>query len=314
MPRLLVNRLVTIVPTILFVCFVTFLLTHLIPGDPAITILGQESTPSRIAEVRERLGLNEPLLKQFWEWISGLPRLDLGTSLFSSEPVRDALASRIPVTLSLTISALVVAMLIGIPAGIIAAVNPGRWIDRVVTFLATLGVAAPSYLIGALLIAGLALRNDIFPATGYIPINDSITGWLRCITLPAVALGMAAAAEIARQLRGALRDVMQQDYIRTARSMGVSGRLVIAKYGLKNAAIPLVTVIGFQVTSLLGGAVIIEQIFGLPGLGSLAVRKVLEQDIPIVQGIVLISVLVVVLTNLIVDVLYTYLDPKVRVQ
>ncbi|MDY7100619.1 MAG: ABC transporter permease [Actinomycetota bacterium] len=314
MGRVLGRRLLTTIPLVFIVTLATFMLTYLIPGDPAITILGQESTPERVEAVRERLGLDEPLLEQYADWISGVPTLDLGTSLFSSEPVRDTLANRIPVTLSLTAAALAVAVAIGVPAGIIAATNPGRWLDRLATFMATLGVAAPSYLIGALLIAGLAIENSLFPATGYTPISESFTGWLRSITLPAIALGTAAAAEITRQLRGSLRDVLQQDYVRTARAMGLRGRLVVAKYGLKNAMIPLVTVIGFQVTSLLGGTVLVEQIFGIPGLGSLAVAKVLEQDIPVVQGIVLVSVLVVVATNLVVDLLYSFLDPKVRVR
>ncbi|MCO8126425.1 ABC transporter permease [Acidimicrobiia bacterium EGI L10123] len=311
---MLVRRLLTMIPLLFFVTLGTFMLTHLIPGDPAITVLGDNSTPERVEAVRERLGLNEPLLSQYADWISGVPSLDLGTSLFSSEPVRDTLANRIPVTLSLTAAALFVAVLIGVPAGILAATNPGRWIDRVATIGATLGVAAPSYLIGSLLIAWLALKSSIFPATGYVPMEESVVDWARSITLPAVALGSAAAAEIARQLRGALRSVLQEDYVRTARAMGLRGRIVVGKYALKNAMIPLVTVIGFQVTSLLGGTVIIEQIFGIQGLGSLAVRKVLEQDIPVVQGIVLVSVFVVIAVNLVVDLMYSYLDPKVRVR
>lgn len=314
MGKIFVRRLVTTIPLLFIVTLVTFMLTHLIPGDPAITILGQDSTPERIAAVRERLGLDRPIVTQYVEWIGGVFRLDFGTSLFSTEPVSEALLRRIPVTLSLTGAALLVGILIGVPAGIIAATNPGTWIDRVSTLGATLGVAVPNYLLGSLLIVFFAIRLDLFPATGYTPISDSFTGWLRSIALPAVALGSAAAAEIARQLRGALKDVLDQDYIRTSRAMGLLGRVVIAKYGLKNAMIPLVTVIGFQVTSLLGGTVIIEQIFGIPGLGSLAVLKVLDQDIPVIQGIVLVSVFVVVLVNFLVDMLYTFLNPKVRVQ
>lgn len=314
MLKVLGRRLLTMIPLLFVVSVVTFMLVHLIPGDPAVTILGENSTPERVAEVNARLGLDDPLLEQYGRWVSGLPSLDLGTSLFSTEPVRDTLGARIPVTLSLTFSALLVALLIGVPAGVIAAANPGGWIDRVATFAATLGVAVPNYLLGSLLIVALALNGDLFPATGYTPITEDPGAWLRSITLPSVALGTAAAAEITRQLRGALIDVLQQDFIRTARAMGLKGKMVIGKYALKNAAIPLVTVLGFQVTALLGGTVIVEQIFGIPGLGQLAVRKVLEQDIPVVQGIVVVAVLVVVITNLLVDLTYTYLNPKVRVQ
>lgn len=314
MGKIIVRRLLTTIPLLFIVTLVTFMLTHLIPGDPAITILGQDSTPERIEAVRARLGLDRPIVTQYIEWIGGVFRLDFGTSLFSSEPVSESLLRRIPVTLSLTGAALLVGILIGVPAGILAATNPGTWIDRVSTLGATLGVAVPNYLLGSLLIVFLAIRFDLFPATGYVSLTEDPFGWARSITLPALALGSAAAAEIARQLRGALKDVLDQDYIRTSRAMGLRGRLVIAKYGLKNAVIPLVTVIGFQVTSLLGGTVIIEQIFGIPGLGSLAVLKVLDQDIPVIQGIVLVSVFVVVFVNFVVDMLYTYLNPKVRVQ
>lgn len=314
MATIFARRLATTIPLLFVVTLATFMLTYLIPGDPAITILGQESTPERIAAVRERLGLDRPLITQYISWVSGVVQLDFGTSLFSTEPVADSLLRRIPVTLSLTGAALAVGALIGVPAGIIAATNPGSWIDRIATLVATLGVAVPNYLLGSVLIVVFALRFKLFPATGYTPLSESVTGWLQSIALPAVALGTAAAAEIARQLRGALKDVLDQDYIRTSRAMGLQGRIVIAKYGLKNAMIPLVTVIGFQVTSLLGGTVIVEQIFGIPGLGSLAVLKVLDQDIPVIQGIVLVSVFVVVFVNFVVDMLYTYLNPKVRVQ
>lgn len=312
MLKLIGNRLLATIPLLLIVSVMVFSIVHLVPGDPAITILGENSTPERVAETRERLGLDDPILEQYGRWLSGAVRGDLGTSLFTSEPVSEALADRIPITLSLTAVSLVVAMLIGVTAGIVAAAKRGTFIDRLATLGASLGVAVPNYWLGSILIVTLALGRDWFPATGYTPPSESVVDWLRGLFLPAIALGSAAAAEIARQLRASLVDVLQQDYIRTARAKGMGRWLVIGKHGLKNAAMPLVTVIGFQVTVLLGGSVIVEQIFGIPGLGSLAVRKVLEQDIPVVQGIVLVSVLIVVIVNLLVDITYGWLNPKVR--
>jgi peptide/nickel transport system permease protein len=205
-----------------------------------------------------------------------------------------------------------VALLIAVPAGIIAAVHRGRWPDRAATLFASVGISLPNFWVGILLIIAFALMFPIFPAVGYTPISEGIGAWAHNLVLPGVTLGTAVAAEITRQLRGSLYDVLQQDFIRTARANGLRGSTVIAKHGLKNAAVPVVTVIGFQIGFLLGGSVIVERVFGLPGLGDLAIRAVLQRDIPMIQGIVVGTAVVVMLVNLAVDLSYGYLNPKVR--
>ncbi|WP_148288499.1 ABC transporter permease [Ilumatobacter nonamiensis] len=301
------------VVVLLSVSVVTFLLLHLMPGDPAIAILGEDATADRLEAVRDRLGLDEPLPAQFGQWLANLARGDLGQSLFSSQTVMTALSTRLPVTISVTLAALAFALAVSIPAGVIAATHPGGWIDRAVSLGAAGGVALPSYFIGSLLIVFLALKTDLLPATGYSPPSDGLGAWALGLVLPGITLGVAAAAEITRQLRGALRDVLRTDYIRTARAAGNSPRVVVWKYAMKNAAVPLVTVVGFQIAALLSGSVIVEQIFGIPGLGSLAVTSVLQRDIPMVQGLVLVTATIVVITNLLVDTAVSVLNVKGRV-
>lgn len=312
MRRYVLGRLLALLPLFLIMPAVLLLAVAIIPGDPAITILGENATPASVAEVNKRLGLDAPIYLQYVRWLWNLLHFDLGVSLFSSQTVIDSIAVRLPVTFSITLGALLVAVIVGIPVGIVAAIKQGSTADRTIVLLTSAGVAIPGYLLATLLVYGLALRANIFPATGYVSLSDSFVGWLSSIVMPSVALGAHSAAEIARQLRASMINVLQQDYIRTARAMGLRDRTVIGKYALRNAAIPMITVIGFQVTSLLGGAVIIETVFGLPGIGDLAVNKVFQQDIPVIQGIVVLSVLIVVITNLLVDLTYVWLNPKVN--
>lgn len=309
------RRLLTVVPLFLIVSLIVFLLMHLSPGDPAARAAGgPDAQYADILAARERLGLNQSLVTQYLEWMRGLVVLDLGTSLFSSRPVTDAIASTLPVTLSLAAGAIVVALLIALPAGILAATRQGGAVDRMIMVGASTGIALPNFFIGLLLVMAFALTYRWFPATGYVELGESPYEWIRHLVLPWVALGVAVAAELARHLRAALRDILTQDYIRTAYAKGLPGRLSLGKHALKNAAIPVVTVLGLQVRTLLGGTVVIEQVFNLPGLGSLVVHAVFNNDYPIVQGVAMVSVLIVLAVNWMVDLSYGYFNPRVRAQ
>jgi peptide/nickel transport system permease protein len=314
MAQLVIRRLLALIPMVFLVSLMVFALVLLIPGDPAITISGENATEAQIEATRERLGLNDPVLVQYGRWAGNAIQGDLGTSLFSSRSVSGAIAERFPVTLTLTLAALIVALAISIPAGIIAAMNRGTWIDRLATVGASAGVAMPNFWIGLVLIILFALWNPWLPALGYVSITEDPWRAIRHLILPAITLGTSAAAETTRQLRSALSDVLHQDYIRTAKAKGLRGRAVIVRHALKNAAVPVITVIGLQVSLLLGGSVIVEQVFGIPGLGQLAIRAVLERDIPMIQGVVVVTTVIVLFVNLLVDLAYGWLNPKVRAQ
>lgn len=314
MLTIIVRRLIIMVPVIFLVSLMVFSLLLLVPGDPAVTLAGENASPEQIAATRERLGLDDPIVVQYARWASGLVQGDFGTSLFSSQEVIDSITQRLPATLSLTIGALTVALVVGVPAGIIAATRRGRWPDRVLTLFAAAGLALPNYFLGMILILFFALWNPLLPATGYVPFSEDAVEWFRRILLPSITLGIVSAAVITRQLRSSLIGVTQQDYIRTARAKGLRSRVVILKHGLKNAAIPVVTVLGSQVAFLLGGSAVVERVFAVPGIGSLAIDAVLKRDLPVIQGVVVMATVVVLVMNLLVDISYGWLNPKVRVQ
>lgn len=308
----ILQRVLALVPLLFIVSLLVFSLMLMIPGDPAYTLAGEDATPAEIEAIREDMGLNDPVMIQYGRWIGGVLQGDLGTSLFSDQPVLDVIVERLPVTLSLAFGAIIIALLVAVPAGVIAGTRPGRTADRVVTVGASAGLAIPNFWLGLMLILVFAIWNDWLPATGYIPLSENAQGWFQHLLLPAFTLGLAAAAILTRQLRGAMVDVMGLDYIRTARAKGLPWRRVVLKHGLKNAAIPMVTVLGLQANYLLGGTVIVEQIFGMPGLGQLAVASVFTRDLPMIQGVVVVAVFVAVFVNLLVDISYGYFNPKVR--
>jgi peptide/nickel transport system permease protein len=314
MGKLIVRRLLLTIPLLFVVSLIVFGLAKLVPGDPAVTIAGENATIERIEQIRERLGENDPAIVQYGRLIKGVFTGDLGTSLYSEQKVTDAITTALPVTLSLAGLALLFVVLFGVSFGLLAGSRPGSIIDRILTLLAALGVAAPGYWVGIILIIVFGLNLGWFPTGLYVKITDNPLDWLYHLLLPAFALSRAGIVEVTRQLRGSLRDTMQQDYVRTAKAKGLSGRLVILKHALKNAAIPVVTVIGLQVNALLGGAIALELVFGFSGVGALAVRAVVNRDLPIIQGIVLLSVFVVTISNLLVDLAYGWLNPKVRAQ
>jgi peptide/nickel transport system permease protein len=313
MLRFIVRRFLATLLIVFLVSIAVFSLTLLIPGDPAITISGESATPEQIERTRERLGLDEPVLAQYWDWMSGVLQGDLGTSLFSSLEVSTAIAQRFPATLSIALGAAIVTLILSIPAGVLAAVNVRRLPDTIVTFFASLGVAMPSFWVGLLLILVFAIWTDLLPAVGYVSFSESPLEWARHLILPSVALALVAASEMTRQLRGSLAEALSEDYVKMARSKGLPSRAVIGKHAMKNAALPVVTLFGMQLGFMLSGAVIVEQVFGIPGIGQLAIRAVLDRDIPMIQGVVLVSAVVVMLCNFAVDVIYGYLNPRLRV-
>ncbi|MEQ8993399.1 MAG: ABC transporter permease [Pseudomonadales bacterium] len=312
MLRFIAQRLLALIPLLLIVSLMVFSLVLLIPGDPAFLLAGEDATPEEVEAIREEMGLNDPVLVRYLAWLGALLQGDLGTSLFSDQPVLDVILERLPVTLSLALAAIVFSLAISIPAGVIAGTRPGSLVDRIVTVGSSVGLAVPNVWLGLMLVLMLAIWNPWFPATGYTALSHSVMGWWMHIALPAFTLGLSAAAILTRQLRGAMIDVMQQDYVRSARAKGLPYRKVVAKHALKNAAIPMVTILGLQTNSLLGGTVIVEQIFGMPGIGQLAVASVFTRDLPMIQGVVIMAVFVAVLVNLLVDLSYGYFNPKVR--
>lgn len=305
-------RLASLVPVMVVVTFMVFGLVLLIPGDPAVRIAGQDATVEQIEAVRDRLGLDDPFLVQYADWVAGAVQGDLGTSLFTSRPVAESISEALPVTLALTLTAIVISLCISVPLAVLAGLRRGTWVDRLATLGSSVGIALPSFWVGLMFVLLFSVTLGWLPATGYVPLSEDPVGWLRHIILPATALGIAAAAESTRQLRGSVIEVLQQDYVRTARAKGLKTRMVIGKHVLKNASVPLVTIIGLQTTFLLGGAVVVESVFGLPGLGQVAITAVTTRNIPVVQGIVLVAVVVAMLANLLVDLSYGYLNPRVR--
>ena len=310
--RYITRRIISTIPMLVLVGLITFLLIHITPGDPAAVVAGENASLQAIEEARHRLGLDQPFLIQFWHWLWAVLHGDLGTSFTSGKPVTELIFDRLPITLSLTAGATLIGLLIAVPLGVFAATKRGSWLDRITIFGTSLGIAAPEFFIGLLLVLVVALEWGWLPATGYVPFAEDPVEWLARLTLPSVTLGLGVAAELARQVRGSMIDVLSRDYIQTARAKGLSTLSIIVKHGLKNAAIPVVTVLGLQVRRLLGGTVIVEQIFAMNGVGSLAVRAVFLRDLPVLLGVALTTAVVVLLVNLLVDMSYGYFDPKVR--
>lgn len=312
MLRLIVQRLLALVPLLFFVSVLTFSFTSLLPSDPVDLIIGDTGTEEQYEIVRERLGMNQPVVVRYVQWLGRAVQGDLGTSFFNSVSVMGAVMQRLPVTLSLTAVSALIAIIIGVAAGVAAALRPRSWIDRLATLGATFGQAVPNFWFGLILVAIFAVNLRWFPATGFTPISASPWEWLRSVILPSIALGTSSSAAIARQVRSAMVGVLQQDYIRAARAQGLSTRRVIFRHALTNAMVPVVAVLSFQITVLLGGALIVEQVFAINGLGTLAIGAVRQQDIPMIQGIVLVMVALVVLVQLATDVIYGLLNPKAR--
>jgi peptide/nickel transport system permease protein len=308
---LIVRRLTSAVPLLLVVSSFNFLLLSLTPGDAARQILGPRATPDQYEALRGQLGLDLPVYEQYWRWLSHAIRGDFGNSITNGSPVLESITSRLPVTLSLIGGALLVSVLVGVSLGVFSAVR-GGWVGRAVDALALLSWALPVFWVGSVLIAVFAIKLGWFPALGYVPFTESPQGWVRSLALPVTALSLGFVAAVLKQTREAMLDVLGSEYIRMAAANGISRTSLIYRHALKNAAIPVVTVLGIQTIALLGGAVLIESVFSVPGLGSLVVASAVAQDLPTVQAIAVTFTVVVVVVNLLVDLAYRLLNPRVN--
>lgn len=311
--RMVIRRLGGGLLVLWLVSVLTFLMIQLVPGDPAEVIAGDNASVADVNRIREQLGLNRPMIEQYVSWLGGALHGDLGNSLFTNRPVTTTILDAAPPTLWLAITAIVLAVIIGVGAGVIAGLRQGTWIDRLVSTVATLGIAMPSFWVAMLLVSVFALSLKWLPATTYVPLENGFGPWFSHILIPALALGLATSAELARHTRGCVADVLTRPYIRTARSRGSSTTRLVRRHVLRNAAIPVVTVLGLHTSRLLGGTIVIEAVVGISGLGSLAVNSVLQRDYPVIQGYVLFCAVVVVVINLVVDLAYGWINPKVRV-
>jgi peptide/nickel transport system permease protein len=307
-----VRRLLSTFMVMAIVAVFIFLLLHLSPGDPAAIIVGDNATQAQIDAVRMQLGLDDPLAVQFVRWLGGALSGDLGISIFSHEPVNKLIGQRIGPTVSLALTTLLLAVVIAVSFGVLAAWKVGTWIDRLVMVLSVLSFSVPVFVVGYLLIYVFSIKLGWLPVQGYSPIADGFETWIRHLILPSVALGLAYVALIARITRTAMLDVLSEDYIRTARAKGVAMGPVLMKHALKNAGVPIVTVIGIGIALLIGGVVITETVFNIPGVGRLVVDAISQRDYPIIQGVTLIFSGVYVIVNLMVDLSYTLLDPRIR--
>jgi peptide/nickel transport system permease protein len=307
------RRLLSAIPLLLFVSLFVFALLDLTPGDAARNLAGETATDQEVAATRERLGLDDPFFIRYFAWLGNALQGDLGTSLYSSEGVTSIVLQRLPITASLALVALVMAIVVGLPLGILAAARANSLVDRAVTGLAALLMSVPPFVVGLILVVVFAINMKLFPATGYTEIAEGgLGGWLQNLILPGIAMAAISAAEFARQTRGALVDTLGQDYIRTLRAKGLRRPMIIGKHALKNAGIPIVTVVGLQISRVLAGAVTVEFVFAIPGFGSLAVSAVNQRDVPVILGIVMVSAIVVIVANILTDLTYGYFNPRTR--
>ena len=312
MPIFILKRILSTLPVMAFVALFVFSLLYIAPGDPAVVIAGDQASPEDVERIRQSLGLDRPFLIRFGEWLWQILHGDLGTSIFTNLPVRDMIAQRIEPTLSLMVVTLLFAVTVAVPLGVIAAWKVGTYLDNAIMAFAVLGFSVPVFIIGYLLAYIFALELDWLPVQGYTPFGNGLWPWLRKLILPAITLGFVYIALIARITRATMLDVLQQDYIRTAKAKGVAQSRVLYVHALKNAAVPVVTVIGIGLALLIGGAVVTESVFAIPGLGRLTVDAILRRDYPVIQGVVLLFSFVYVLVNLGIDLLYTVIDPRIR--
>lgn len=312
MTTYILRRLVLLIPVILIVGLVVFTLVHLTPGDPAAVILGDQASPEDVEALRDQLGLNDPLPVQFFNWFTGVLTLDFGDSIFLGMPVTEALLDRVQPTGLLTLYALIVQLMIGVPLGVISALKSGSVVDRLMTALAISGAAIPSFFLGIMLILIFAVTLQWLPSVGYVSPFEDLGGHIQRMLMPAFALGFATAGLLARLIRSSMLDVLNEDYVRTAKAKGLAHRDVVIRHALRNALVPAITVVGTSIAALLGGAVVTETVFTIPGMGRLVVQSISRRDYPIIQGTVMAIAVSYVLVNLLVDVLYVYADPRVR--
>lgn len=312
MLRFILRRLVSSVPVLALVSLLAFGVIWLVPGDPASVFLGPGATSAQLAHMRQELGLDQPVWLQMLDWYGRILHGDLGQSILLRRGVTGAIIERLPVTLSLTGLALGFAVVLGVAAGLLAAMKHQSWADQSIVTLALVGLSIPEFWLGLMLIFGFAVDLHWFPAGGYVPVGQSVAGWWRSMALPAFTLAVVQMGFIARMTRAAMLDVLHQDFIRTADAKGLPRSMVLVRHGLPNALVPILTVIGIITGGLLGGAVVVEQVFSLPGVGRLIIDAILSRDFPVIQGGLLFLALIYLVVNLIVDMLYALFDPRVR--
>jgi peptide/nickel transport system permease protein len=308
----IVRRLIATIPVMGVVAIFVFSLLYLAPGDPAAVIAGDLATEADIARIHHQLGLDEPFLVRFGTWIWGVVHGDLGISIFTNLPVSHLIQQRLEPTAALTVSTLILSVLLAVPMGVVAAWRVGTWIDRAVMGFAVLGFSLPAFVLAYVLILVFSVQFDWLPVQGYVSIRDGIVPFLQHLVLPSTALGLIYAALIARITRTSMLEVLSQDYIRTAHAKGLASHEVLVGHALKNAAVPIATIIGIGVALLISGVIVTETVFAIPGIGRLTVDAILRRDYPIIQGVVLLFSAAYVVVNLLVDLSYTLLDPRVR--
>jgi len=306
------RRLLATLPVIVMVAIVIFAILRLTPGDPAAIIAGDDATAAQLEQIRQTMGLDQPIYTQFIVWVGRLLQGDLGVSLLSGTPVLQMIAGRMGPTLALAVSTIVLTVLIAIPLGVVAAWRQGKLLDRLIMSLSVLGFSIPTFVVGYLLIYFFAIQLNWLPVQGYKPLSAGLLPFAQRLILPTLALSAIYVALIARITRSSIIEVMGEDYIRTARAKGLKEKAVLMRHALRNAAVPIVTVIGIGIASLISGVVVTESVFNLPGLGRLVVEAVLARDYPVIQGLILLFSIVYILINLIVDLLYTVFDPRIR--
>jgi peptide/nickel transport system permease protein len=306
------RRILATIPVMAVVAVFVFSLLYFIPGDPAAIIAGDQATPETINRIREQLGLNEPFLTQFGHWLWNILHGNLGNSIFGNQPVSQMIVQRLEPTVALALVSLLIAVVVAVPLGVVAAAKAGTWVDRSVMAIAVFGFSFPSFVIGYLLIFSLSLSANLLPVQGYVSISNGLLKFLPNIVMPALTLGIILIALIARMTRASMLEVLNQDYIRTAQSKGLSDVKILLVHALKNASIPIVTTIGLGFALLISGVVVTETVFAIPGLGRLTVDAILRRDYPVIQGVVLVFSFTYVMINLLIDISYTLLDPRIR--
>jgi peptide/nickel transport system permease protein len=306
------RRVLATLPVMAIVALFVFSLLYIAPGDPAVVIAGDQASPADVERIRQSLGLDQPFLVRFAAWLGHILQGDLGTSIFTNLPVTKMIAQRLEPTLSLMAITLILTIVVAVPLGVVAAWKAGSLVDRAIMAFAVFGFSLPVFVVGYVLAYVFALELEWLPVQGYTPLAQGFWPWLENLILPSIALGCVYIALIARITRAAMLEVLQQDYIRTARAKGLGQGGILFVHALKNAAVPIVTVIGIGIALLIGGAVVTESVFAIPGLGRLTIDAILRRDYPVIQGIVLLFSFLYVLVNLMVDVAYTLVDPRIR--
>lgn len=308
----LIKRVLAAIPLLFIISIIVFSIIHLTPGDPAIYMLGADAPEEDLQRLRNQLGLDDPLIQQYFAWLAGIVKGDFGISIYENLPVTEVIMNRVQPTLSLTIMAIHISIIIAIPLGVLAAVKQGTFLDTSIISLALIGISTPTFLIGIFLMILFGVHLGWLPVSGYKPLSEGIVGHFRYLILPAFTLGLLQAALIMRMARSSMLDVLQSNFIKAAKSRGVKPLRLLILHAFRNALLPIITVIGMSIVTLFGGAVITESLFNIPGVGQMTVNSVLRRDYSVIQGTILFVGVIYILINLVIDILYTIIDPRVQ--